>query len=323
MSFACQHALVTGAAGFIGSHVADRLLAMGVTVVGYDNFSTGQPKFLNHLEGNPRFRLVRGDILDGAALSSAMAGVDFVFHLAANADVRGGQTNPRIDLEQNTIGTHSVLEAMRKAGARRIAFTSSATVYGEPETFPTPEDCPLIQTSTYGASKAAAEHFMEAYCEFYDFQTWVFRFVSFLGERYPHGVVFDFLKKLRANPKEMEILGDGKQRKSYLHVSDALDGFFMAIEKTPGAKNIFNVGNTEYLDVCAVADCVCKCAGYSSVKYRFTGGVRGWKGDSPFVHLDIRRLQALGWQPKLNVREAIRRTVAYLLANSWLLEARK
>jgi UDP-glucose 4-epimerase len=323
MSFASQCALVTGAAGFIGSHVVDRLLAMGVTVVGYDNLSTGQKRFLRHLDGNPRFRLVRGDILDETALPAAMAGVDFVFHLAANADVRGGQRNPKIDLEQNTVGTHRVLEAMRKTGVRRIAFTSSATVYGEPTVFPTPEDCPLIQTSTYGASKAAAEEFIEAYCEFYDFQAWMFRFVSFLGERYPHGVVFDFLKKLRASPGELEILGDGTARKSYLHVTDALDGFFTAISKTDGAKSIFNVGNTEYLDVRAVADVICESAGFRGVRYRFTGGARGWKGDSPFVHLDISRLQALGWRPQLTIPEAIRRTVSYLQANAWLLDARK
>ena len=323
MSFASQCALVTGAAGFVGSHVVDRLLAEGVAVTGYDNFSTGQENFLQHLRGNPRFRLVRGDILDEASLQAAMTGADFVFHLAANADVRSGQANPRIDLEQNTVGTHRVLEAMRKTGVRRIAFTSSATVYGEPEIFPTPEDCPLIQTSTYGASKAAAEQFIEAYAEFYDFRAWIFRFVSFLGERYPHGVVFDFLKKLRANPAEMEILGDGTQRKSYLHVEDALNGFFTAIGKADGAKNIFNVGNDEYLDVARVAGIVCECAGLSGVRYRFTGGVRGWKGDSPFVHLDTVRLQKLGWRPRVNIPEAIRRTVAYLQANPWLLEARK
>lgn len=323
MSFTSQCALVTGAAGFVGSHVVDRLLAEGVGVVGYDNFSTGQERFLHHLRDNPRFRLVRGDILDEASLQAAMKGVDFVFHLAANADVRGGQANPRIDLEQNTIGTHHVLEAMRKNGVRRLAFTSSATVYGEPDTFPTPEDCPLIQTSTYGASKAAAEQFIEAYVEYYDFRAWIFRFVSFLGERYPHGVVFDFLKKLRANPAELEILGDGTQRKSYLHVEDALNGFFTAIGKADGVKSIFNVGNTEYLDVVQVANVVCECAGLKGAKHRFTGGSRGWKGDSPFVHLDIQRLQKLGWRPRLTIAEAIRRTVAYLQANAWLLEVRK
>jgi UDP-glucose 4-epimerase len=181
----------------------------------------------------------------------------------------------------------------------------------------------LVQTSTYGASKAAAEAFIQAYCEFYDFQAWMFRFVSFLGERYPHGVVFDFLKKLRANPAELEILGDGTQRKSYLHVADALDGFFLAIRETPGAKNIFNVGNTDYVDVRAVAETVCACAGLRGVRHRFTGGIRGWRGDSPFVHLDVSRLQALGWRPRLDCREAIRRTVAYLLANTWLFDARK
>ncbi len=323
MSFTSQCALVTGAAGFVGSHVVDRLLAEGVAVVGYDNFSTGQEQFLHHLRDHPRFRLVRGDILDEGRLRAALAGVDFVFHLAANADVRGGQANPRVDLEQNTVGTHHVLEAMRQSGVRRMAFTSSATVYGEPDTFPTPETCPLIQTSTYGASKAAAEQFIEAYVEYYDFQAWIFRFVSFLGERYPHGVVFDFLKKLRANPGELEILGDGAQRKSYLHVDDALNGFFTAIEKADGVKSIFNVGNIEYLDVVHVANVVCECAGLNGVKYRFTGGSRGWKGDSPFVHLDTRKLQQLGWQPRLTIAEAIQRTVAYLQVNLWLLEMRK
>ena len=212
-------AFVTGAAGFVGSNLTDRLLALGHDVVGFDNFSTGRSEFLARALENRRFRLHRADLLDREALSAAMAGADFVYHLASNADVRFGTHHPRKDLEQNTIGTWNVLEAMRANNVRRIAFSSTGSVYGEPEVFPTPEECPFpVQTSLYGASKLAAEGLIEAYSEGFDMQAWIFRFVSLLGPRYSHGHIIDFYRQLREHPDVLNVLGDGHQRKSYLYV---------------------------------------------------------------------------------------------------------
>jgi UDP-glucose 4-epimerase len=270
-----------------------------------------------------RVTLVQGDILDQDMLIKEMAGVDHVFHLAANADVRGGKTHTSVDLQQNILGTHAVLEAMRITGTRRIVFTSSATVYGEPLTFPTPEDYgPLLQTSIYGASKLAAEAMIQAYCEYFGLQSHVFRFVSWIGERYSHGVVYDFVKKLRANPRELEILGDGRQRKSYLHVEDGIRGIFLAVDRMQDPKNVINLGHEEYMIVTHLARVVCEEMGLDDVKFRFTGGIRGWLGDSPSVHLDIRKVKETGFTPRISIDEGVRRTVRYLLENTWILEAR-
>ena len=314
--------LVTGAAGFIGSHLVDRLLALGHHVTGYDNFSTGQPEFLRDALASPRFRLVRADILDQAALEEAMAGADFVFHMAANADVRFGTQHPWKDLEQNTIGTWRVLEAMRKQGVRRIGFASTGSIYGEPEIFPTPENCPFpVQTSLYGASKLAAEGFIEAYAEGFGFQAWIFRFVSILGERYSHGHVFDFYKQLREHPDELHVLGNGRQRKSYLYVHDCVDAMLLAIERAQGKVNIFNLGTDEY---CEVNDSIRWITEHLGLRPRliYSGGDRGWVGDNPFIFLDCSKMRALGWRPRLSIREAVIRTVDYLVANPFLLERR-
>jgi UDP-glucose 4-epimerase len=314
--------LITGAAGFIGSHLVDRLLALGHTVTGYDNFSTGQLEFLQNALASPRFRLVRADILDQAALEEAMAGADFVFHMAANADVRFGTRHPWKDLEQNTIGTWRILEAMRKQGVRRIGFASTGSLYGEPEVFPTPEDCPFpVQTSLYGASKLAAEGFIEAYAEGFGFQAWIFRFVSILGERYSHGHVFDFYKQLREHPDELHVLGNGRQRKSYLYVHDCVDAMLLAIEKAQGKVNIFNLGTDEY---CEVNDSIRWITEHLGLRPRliYSGGDRGWIGDNPFIFLDCSRMRALGWRPRLGIREAVIRTLDYLVANPFLLERR-
>ena len=215
---------VTGGAGFIGSNLVDRLLAENHRVVAYDNFSTGQLSFLEQALKNPNFRLIRSNLHDFEVLKEVMQGSDFVFHLAANADVRGGINQPRKDLEVNTIGTFNVLEAMRQNKVPCIAFSSTGSIYGEPEVFPTPENAPFpVQTSLYGASKLAGEGLIEAFCEGFGIQSYIFRFVSILGERYTHGHVFDFYKKLRANPNEIEVLGNGKQRKSYMYIQDCLD----------------------------------------------------------------------------------------------------
>jgi UDP-glucose 4-epimerase len=319
-----MRALVTGGAGFIGSNVVDRLLADGHSAVAYDNFSTGQERFLECAVGsqNSQFALVRADILDRSALTEAMRGADIVFHLAANADVRHGTEHPDRDLQQNTIGTFNVLEAMRSNGVKRIAFASTGSIYGEPEIFPTPENAPFPrQTSLYGASKLAGEALVQAYCEGFGFQGHIFRFVSILGERYSHGHVFDFYKHLRKNPHELKVLGNGEQRKSYLHVQDCVDAIFMALERATDRINVYNLGTDEY---CQVRDSI----GWIShelgltPKLAYTGGERGWIGDSPFIFLDCRKIRALGWTPKLSIREGIISTLRYLQDNAWLLESR-
>jgi UDP-glucose 4-epimerase len=316
-------ALVTGGAGFIGSHLVDELVRQGQDVVVYDNFSTG---FRRHLDGalkTGRVTIIEGDILDSAKLKSAFEDVSTVFHLAANADVRGGIRNTTIDVEQNILGSHSLLEAMKAQSVKEIVFTSSAAVYGEPDRFPTTEDQPLIQTSLYGASKLAAEALIQAYGEYFGISSWCFRFVSWIGERYSHGVVRDFVQKLMRNPKELEILGDGEQRKSYLHVADGVRGIFSAMENLKGIKNVVNLGHVEVMNVKDLANLVCEEMGLGNVAYRFTGGPRGWLGDSPLVLLDISKIQETGFQPQISIEEGIRRTVKYLLKNQWLLEARK
>ncbi len=314
--------LVTGAAGFVGSNLADRLLERGHSVVGYDNFSTGQERFIEGAMQCPAYRLVRADLLDRDALERAMAGVDFVFHLAANADVRHGTSHRRRDLEQNAIATWNVLESMHESGVPRIAFSSTGSVYGEPSVFPTPETCPFpVQTSFYGASKVAAEGLIQAYCEAFDMQAYIFRFVSVLGERYSHGHVFDFLKQLLEHPDVLHILGNGKQRKSYMYVQDCIDAMLLAIDKVGAKVNIFNLGSDEYCQVDDSAGWICDCL---SLKPRFVyaGGERGWVGDSPFIFLDCSSIRALGWTPRLGIREAVLRTVEYLRNHQWLLQLR-
>ena len=313
---------VTGCAGFIGSSLVDRLLRDGHEVAGYDNFSTGQPAFLQEAQQAARFNLVRGDTLDVECLTGAMRDADFVFHLAANADVRFGTHHPRKDLEENTIATFNVLEAMRANGIHRIAFASTGSIYGEPDRFPTPEDAPFpIQTSLYGASKLAAEGLVQAYCEGFGFQGYIFRFVSILGERYTHGHVFDFYKQLRADPTRLHVLGDGKQRKSYLYVQDCLEAMLVALEKGQHQVNIFNLGTDEYCQVDESIDWICEHLGVSPQRV-YSGGDRGWVGDSPFIFLDCSRIRRLGWRPALSIKEGVIRTMKYLSRNPWVLEQR-
>ena len=314
--------LVTGAAGFIGSNLTNRLLAEGHQVVGFDNFSTGCRRFLAAAHQSPRFTLLEGDLLDLPTLTDAAAGADFVFHLAANADVRFGTEHPRRDLEQNTIGTANVLEAMRKRGVRRIGFSSTGSIYGEPGVFPTPEDAPFpIQTSLYGASKLAAEGLITAYCEGFGFEACIFRFVSILGEHYSHGHVFDFFRQLRQDPSQLHVLGNGKQRKSYLYVQDCLDAMLLAINRQRNRVAIYNLGTDSY---CCVDDSVRWICEYLRVKPQITygGGERGWIGDNPFIYLDCSRMRSLGWAPKVSIREAVVRTVRFLEDNPWILERR-
>jgi UDP-glucose 4-epimerase len=313
---------VTGGAGFIGSNLVDRLLSLGHEVVVYDNLSTGQERFLEKAREAPRFRLVRGDVLDAEALDRAMAGVEQVFHLAANADVRFGTDHPSRDLEQNTIGTFRVLDAMRKNGVRKIAFSSTGSVYGEAKVFPTPEDAPFpVQTSLYGAAKLAGEGLVAAFCEGFGFQAWIFRFVSILGPRYSHGHVFDFYRSLRKDPTRLHILGNGKQRKSYLFVDDCVDAILLALERATAKVNVLNLGTDEYVEVNDSVGLITEALGVKPER-TYSGGERGWIGDNPFILLDCSRMRALGWKPKLGIREGIVRTLRYLEANPWLLESR-
>ena len=317
-----MRAFVTGGAGFIGSNLVDRLLASGHEVTVYDDFSTGQRRFLAGAERQPGYRLVEGNILDQAQLAAAIAGHDTVFHLAANADVRFGLEQPRKDLDHNTIGTWCVLEAMRKAGIKRIAFSSTGSVYGEAKVFPTPEDAPFpVQTSLYGASKLAGEALISAYCEAYGMRGWIFRFVSILGERYTHGHVYDFCKQLLEHPDRLAVLGDGHQKKSYLHVQDCLDAILLALDRAPDSVNILNLGTDEYVEVndsiATIIDAM-----RVSPKLEYSGGKRGWVGDNPFILLDCKRMRGLGWAPKRSIRDSLRGTLHWLLENRWVLTAR-
>jgi UDP-glucose 4-epimerase len=317
-----MNTFVTGAAGFIGSTLVDRLLASGHSVVGFDNLSTGCEQFLAGALSSSRFRLVKGDTLDPDDLTAAMAGADIVFHLAANADVRFGTRHPDRDLHQNTIATFHVLEAMRANGVRRIVFASTGSVYGEPDVFPTPETAPFpIQTSLYGASKLAGEGLVQAYCAGFGYEGFIFRFVSILGERYSHGHVADFCRSLLADPNELHVLGDGHQRKSYLYVQDCVNAILTALQQVQAGVRIFNLGTEEY---CEVNDSIDWITGRLSVRpmRKYGGGARGWIGDSPFIFLDTSRIRALGWRPKVSIREGVIRTVDYLVANPWVLERR-
>ena len=304
---------ITGGAGFIGSNLADRLISAGAHVVVVDNFQTGRLSFIGHLFDNPRFSLVEGDVLDQDVLARAMTGCDWVFHLQANADVRHGFEHPTLDLEQNTLATSGVLEAMRATGVSRIVFSSTGSVYGEPEVFPTPEDAPFpVQTSLYGASKLACEGLIEAYAAGYGFVGVVCRFVSILGERYTHGHVIDFYRALRRDPTQLRVLGDGKQEKSYLYVQDCISAMLVAAdhhESEPGS-HVYNLGTDETI---IVDDSIRVITSHLDARPRIdhTGGRRGWTGDSPLIRLDTSRIRRLGWAPMLTIREAITRTLAW------------
>jgi len=325
---AMRKVFVTGAAGFIGSNLVDRLLKEGCEVVGWDNFSTGQGDFVKRALESDRFELKNGDNLEFERLSDAMTGCDFVFHLAANADVRFGLERPSRDLEQNTLATFNVLEAMREQGVNRIAFSSTGSVYGEATIFPTPEDAPFpVQTSLYAASKLAGEAMIQAYCEGFGFEGYIFRFVSILGERYTHGHVFDFYKQLLEHPDHLRVLGDGTQRKSYLHIQDCLSAILQAIDSgsAAAAKHrsiVYNLGADEF---CTVKDSIGWICGHLglSPKLDFTGGSRGWIGDNPFIFLDAKKIREMGWRNVLSIREAILRTVNWLHENPWVFEERK
>ena len=303
--------LVTGGAGFIGSHLVDRLLEENEVFV-LDNFSSGKREsLLTHTE-NPKFHLLEADLLDTGKLEPYLARTDIVFHLSANPIVRLGAEDTRIHLEQNVLATYNLLEAMRKTGVRHIAFTSTSAVYGEACLVPTPEDYgPLLPISLYGASKLSCEALISSYCHTFGMQSWIYRFANIVGERGTHGVIADFIRKLRKNPKKLEILGSGKQRKSYLEVRDCITAILHCVEHSRDETNVFNIGSTDHIDVTEVADIVIKQLGLSDVRYRYTGGMdgRGWKGDVKVMLLSIEKIKRLGWTPQLGSAGAIKSAV--------------
>jgi len=313
---------VTGAAGFIGSNLVDRLLSEGEVVVGYDNLSTGMQEFIASASQDRNFTFVQGDLLDTRGLTAAMRGTRRVLHLAANADVRFGLTHPRKDLEQNTIATFNVLEAMRANNVREIAFASTGSIYGEATVVPTPENAPFpLQTSLYGASKLACEGLIEAYAEGYGIKARIFRFVSILGQRYSHGHIFDFMMQLAKNQNRLHVLGDGKQRKSYLHVDDCIEAIMLALNAADEDIAIFNLGTDEVCQVLDSIDWITKRLRLSP-QLSFSGGRQGWIGDNPLIHLDTTRVRCLGWLPKRSIREAVEHTVDWLDANRWVFAKR-
>jgi UDP-glucose 4-epimerase len=312
-----KHVLVTGGAGFIGSHVADALLGRGARVTVVDDFSTGFREFLGPAreKGQGRLTVVEADLLDAARLGEAMRGVDFVFHLAANADIKDNLLEPRKCIDQNIVATQNVLEAMRAAGVKEIAFASTGSVYGEPEVIPTPENAPFpVQTSLYATSKVAAEGLLSSYALGFGFRTWVFRFVSILGPRYTHGHVMDFWRKLRRDPTRLEVLGNGRQQKSYLHVNDCIAAILVAVDKAREPINVFNLGQKYWIAVDQSIGIITKTMGVTP-RIEYAGGERGWVGDSPRILLDTARICGLGWAPTKTIEESVVETLEFLVKN--------
>jgi len=307
--------LVTGGAGFIGSHLVEGLLAENhVTVL--DNFSSGKREFLALHQDNPNFRLIEADLLHPKVLEETLDGADMVFHLAANPDVKLGAQNTRVHLEQNVLATYNLLEAMRRCGVKKIAFTSTSTVYGEATKIPTPEDYgPLLPISLYGASKLACEAQISSYCHTFEMQSWIYRFANIVGERGTHGVLVDFIRKLRENTGELEILGSGKQKKSYLEVKDCVQAMLHCVQHSNGQINLFNIGSEDSVDVTQIANIVSRQMGLTDVLYRYTGGMdgRGWKGDVKVMQLSIEKIKKLGWTPQEGSARAIQVAVKALL----------
>jgi len=316
MKLTDKHILVTGGAGFIGSHVIDNLIRHNKVTV-FDNLSSGRMEFIQHHIGDDNFSFIEGDLLEPDSIRSALDDIDMVFHLAANPDVKLGAEDTYVHFEQNILATYNLLEAMRKCGTKRIAFTSTSTVYGEARVIPTPEDYgPMVPISLYGSSKMACEALISSYCHTFDMFAWIYRFANIVGERGTHGVLVDFINKLRVNPFTLEILGSGKQKKSYLDVVDCVDAMVFCVEHADEMVNIFNIGSEDSIDVVGIADIVTEKMGYNDVEYRFTGGVdggAGWKGDVKLMLLSIEKLKDLGLKPPHNSQQSIEMAVSSLL----------
>lgn len=305
---------VTGGAGFIGSHLVDRLISEGHEVTVYDNLSSGSKVFAQHHFGKKGFQLIEADLLDFNTLKEAIANQDVIFHLAANPEARLGIENTKLDLKQETIATYNVLETMRLNGIRKIVFASSGTIYGETPVIPLPEDYgPVLPISLYGAGKLASEGLISAFCHTFDMQAWIFRFANIVGERTTHGVIFDFINKLKQNPQELEILGDGRQCKPYLHVEDCLDGIIYGFRNSHDKVNVFNLGCSTATDVTTIARMLVDEMNLKAVKFRYTGGDRGWPGDVPQVRFNVNKINSLGWKAKYTSDEAVRKAIKDIL----------
>jgi UDP-glucose 4-epimerase len=298
--------LVTGGAGFVGSHMAARLVREGHTVTCYDNLSLGRREFLEDLIDTGRCTLVEADLLDRKDVACAMTGHDLVIHLAANSDIFRGLEDTELDLNQGVLATFSVLEAMRRTGIKRLIFSSSSVVYGEPTVIPTPEDYgPLLPISFYGASKLGCEGLITAYGHNFGIQSWLYRFGNIVGPNATHGVILDFVRKLKADPARLEVLGDGRQAKPYLHVSDCVDGMLYGFAHAKEWANIFNLAVNDRVDVATIARIVIEKMGCAGAKIEYTGGERGWPGDVPRVDLSPERLARLGWRASMTSRRAV------------------
>jgi UDP-glucose 4-epimerase len=306
--------LVTGGAGFIGSHIVDRLMKIECDIVVFDNLSSGKMEFIDHHLNNANFSLIEGDLLNTDEIDAACKGVDFAYHVAANPDVRLGTVDTKVHFDQNITATYNLLEAMRKNDVANIAFTSTSTVYGEATIIPTPEDYgPLVPISLYGASKLACEALITSYSHTFDMHSWIFRFANIVGDRGTHGIIVDFINKLKDNPEQLEILGDGRQLKSYLHIADCVDAIMFAINNIDEIVNIFNVGSEDAIDATGIAGIVVKEMGLEDVEFSYTGGKRGWKGDVPQMRLAVDKLKELGWSPSYTSRNSVRDTARALI----------
>ena len=304
---------VTGGAGFIGSHLVDALMGKGYDVTVYDNLSSGRMDFIEHHIGRKNFSFIEADLLDQKKLRECLEGYDVVFHLAANPDVRLGVEKPDV-AKQDIIATYNLLDVMRLKNVKRIVFSSSSTVYGETPPIPLSEDYgPLLPISVYGAAKLASEGLVSSFCHTFDMQAWIFRFANVVGLRCTHGVIFDFINKLRKNPEELEILGDGRQRKSYLYVSDCVDGMLFGFENAKDQINLFNLGSDGATEVNRIAEMVVDEMKLGDVRFKYTGGKRGWKGDVPRFQFDISKIKKLGWMPRYDSDDAVRMAIKDLL----------
>jgi UDP-glucose 4-epimerase len=309
-----KRVFVTGGAGFIGSHLVDRLINEGCEIAVYDNLSSGKEEFIKPHLKKTGFKFVKADLLDLPKLTKSISGHDLVFHLAANPDIRYGIEHTDTDLKQNTIVTYNVLEAMRINRIKEIAFASTSTIYGEPKVMPTPEDYgPLYPISLYGASKLACEALCTSFAHTFGMKCWIYRFANIVGGRGTHGIIYDFIEKLRKDPKELEILGDGKQTKSYLLVDDCVDSMLYIYEHSKEQSNVFNLGSDDRMDITTIAKILIEKAGLKDVKLRFTGGERGWPGDVPQMSLAVEKLNKLGWKARHGSREAVEIAIERML----------
>ena len=307
---------VTGGAGFIGSHLVDQLIKKNNKVTVYDNLSSGNKKFLEKHFKNNNFKFIEGDLLDLKLLIKEISNHDVIFHIAANPFVRLGEKQTRLDLDQGGIATYNILESMRKNNIKKIVFSSSSVVYAETPPINIPETYgPTLPISLYGAGKLAAEGLISAFCGTFDFQAWIYRFANIVGIRGTHGVIVDFIDKLRKNPNELEILGDGRQQKPYLHVTDIVEAIIYGFENSNDQINLFNVGCNSNTTVTKIAKMVVEEMDLKDVKFNYTGGKRGWAGDVPRFQLDPSKLNKLGWKASYSSDEAVRKAIRETLDN--------